>query len=112
MMASSCISNSIQSARAIVAYRGRHFQGYAVRSAEGWICVFSTGLNWSKSICRTFEDARSLFRTMSHAQRFDVFDDVNDIATIIDALPPYQQPGIMPSDIAVVANRLPRLQAR
>jgi hypothetical protein len=112
MASSSCISSAIQSARAIAAYRGRHFQGYALRSpVEGWICVFSTGMTWSKSVCRTFEDARALFRTMSHAQRFDVYDDVNDVTTIIDALPPYQQPSILPSDLPVVANRLPKLRA-
>ena len=79
---------------------------------EGWVCVFSTGMTWSKTTCRTFEEARTLFRTMSHAQRFDVFDDVDDIARIVDALPPYQQPSIHPHDLPVVDNRLQKLLPR
>lgn len=113
MMSRSCISTAIQSARALSAYRGRHFQGYAVRSAaDGWVCVLSTGMSWSKSICRTFEDARTLFRTMSHVQRFDVYDDVDDLNAIIDALPPFQRPSILPMDLPAIANRLPKLQPR
>lgn len=111
MESRSCISTAIQSAAALVAFRGRHFQGYAVRSKlEGWICIFSTGMNWSKSICRTFEDARTLFRTMSHAQTFDVYDSVEDIDTLIDSLPPFQRPAIMPGELDVVMQRLARLQ--
>lgn len=111
MSSRSCISTAIQSAQVIVAMRGRHFQGYALRSrTEGWLCVFSTGMTWSKSSARTFEEARTLFRTMSHAQQFDVYDSIADLDAVLDKLQPFQRPSILPDDLPPVSNRLPRLQ--
>lgn len=94
---------------ALAGYRGRHFQGYAVRVADGWTCVASLGMTWSKIHCRTAEDARVTLRTMSHASHFDMFRDVEDLIDVIGALPPYQQPGILPEQIAGLPAKLPRL---
>jgi hypothetical protein len=94
---------------AIAAYRGKHFQGYALRSNDGWVCVVALGMSWSKLRAATAEDARVTIRTMSHAARFDDFRDVDELVSRIDALPPYQQPGILPQQIGGFPAKLPKL---
>jgi hypothetical protein len=94
---------------ALAGYRGHHFQGYAMRGADGWTCVVALGMTWSKISCRSAEDARVTLRTMSHAARFDTFRDVDELIDVVHALPPYQQPGILPEQIAGLPAKLPRL---
>ena len=98
---------------ALAAYRGRHFQGFAVRTGpDGWVCVITTGMSWSKMNCRTVEDARCHFRAITHASRFDVFDDLEALCAVVRALPPYEQPGILPWELPGIPQKLPKLAAR
>ena len=94
---------------AIAAYRDKHFQGYALRTPDGWVCVCSLGMGWTKLRAQTAEDARMTLRTTSHAARFDDFRDVDRLVSAINKLPPYQMPGILPQDIAGFPAKLPKL---
>jgi hypothetical protein len=94
---------------AIAAYRDRHFQGYALRTPDGWVCVCSLGMTWSKLRAQTAEDARMVLRTTSHAARFDDYRDVELLVAAINKMPPYQQPGILPRDIPGFPAKLPKL---
>lgn len=95
---------------ALAAFRGHHLQGYAIRnSVDGWICVVTTGLSWSKMNCRTLDDARCLFRTMTHASRFEIYRDIDELNDLIDTMPPYQKPGILPEQLSGIPAKLPRL---
>src|SRR5215218_5187002 len=103
------ISRTASGTVAIAAYRGRHFQGYALRVAEGWTCIISLGMTYSKLQCRSADEARCTLRTMTHAARFEDFRDVDDLISTINKLPPFQQPGIMPEQISGFRARLPNL---
>jgi hypothetical protein len=94
---------------AIAAYRDKHFQGYALRTPDGWVCVVALGMGWSKMHALTAEDARVTLRTTTHAGRFDNFRDLHALVAAINKLPPYQQPGILPHDIPGFPTRLPKL---
>src|SRR5215210_5301598 len=94
---------------AIAGYRGRHFQGYAIRTPNGWTCVVSLGMTWSKFLVRSAEDARVTLRTMSHASRFEMFTDIDELIAVIHKLPPFQQPGILPEHISGFPAKLPKL---
>jgi hypothetical protein len=76
---------------------------------DGKLFVVTTGLSWSKMNCRTLEDARCLFRTMTHASRFAVYRDIDELNDLIDTMPPYQKPGILPEQLSGIPARLPRL---
>jgi hypothetical protein len=85
---------------ALVAYRGHHFQGYAVKTSDGgWVCVAAMGMSWTRLPVRTAADAKGLLRTTSHAARFEHVRDVEELERMLAALPPYQQPGITPDQI-------------
>ena len=90
-------------------YRDKHFQGYALRTPDGWICVVALGMGWSKLRVQTAEDARVALRTTSHAARFDTVRDFDEFVAEIDALPPYQQPGIHPRELPGFPAKLPKL---
>jgi hypothetical protein len=94
---------------AIVAYRDKRFQGYGVRTDDGWVCIASLGMHWTKLRCRTAEDCRTMLRTTCHANRFDDVRDLDALTSLIAKLPPYLQPGIMPEQIAGIPVRLPKL---
>ena len=94
---------------AIAAYRGKHFQGYALRTRDGWVCVVALGMGWTKLRAGGAEDARTTLRTTSHAARFEDFRDVDDLVGLINAMPAYQQPSILPQDIAGFPAKLPKL---
>jgi hypothetical protein len=94
---------------AIAAYRGTHFQGYAVRTADNWICVCALGMGWSKLKAQNAMDARMTLRTTSHAARFDDFRDYDAFTATIAALPPFKKPGILPEEIDGMPVKLPKL---
>ena len=94
---------------AIAAYRDKHFQGYALRTPDGWVCVCSLGMSWTRLRAQTAEDARMTLRTASHAARFDSFRNVDELVSAINKMPPYQKPGILPQDIAGFPAKLPKL---
>ena len=94
---------------AIAAYRNKHFQGYAIRTNDGWVCVVALGMGWSKLRCQSAEDARVMLRTTSHAARFEAFRNMDEFVNMVAKLPPYKQPGILPDQIAGVPARLPKL---
>ena len=94
---------------AIVAHRGKQFQGYGVRTEDGWVCVASLGMNWTKLKCPTAEDCRVFLRTTCHADRFDDFRDIDALTALLRKLPPHAEPGIRPEHIAGVAVKLPKL---
>jgi hypothetical protein len=99
-------STATQRPVALAAFRGQHFLGYAVKSPDGWTCVASIGMTWSKIRCRTMEEARSTLRTTSHASRFDTFLKLDDLTRLVATLPPYQQPAIGPQEVADVKPKL------
>ena len=94
---------------AMAAYRGHHFQGYAVRTDAGWVCVAALGMSCTKQTCRTLEDCRTMLRSMSHAGRFDDFRDIDAFTAVIRNLPPHQQLAISPESISGVPVKLPKL---
>jgi hypothetical protein len=94
---------------AIAAYRDKHFQGYAVRTPDEWLCVVALGMGWSKIRAHSAEDARTTLRTTSHASRFENYRDIDDLIALIAKLPPYKAPGIMPEEIAGLPAKLPKL---
>ena len=96
---------------AIAAYRGSHFQGYAVRTAATWVCIASLGMSWSRLNCRTVEDARATLRATCHAARFESFDEIDDLRIILANLPPFQQPAITLEQIDGLPTKLPKLSA-
>jgi hypothetical protein len=95
---------------AIAAYRSQHFQGYAVRTHDGWVCIASLGMSWTRLLCRTMEDARTTLRASCHAGRFEIFDDIDHLVKALNKLPPFQQPAIMPSQISDIVA-VPKLNA-
>ena len=95
---------------AIAGYRSQHFQGYAVRTNDGWVCIASLGMSWTRLACRTIDDARALLRATCHAGRFEIFGDIDALRAALNNLPPFQQPAIMPDQIADIV-RLPKLSA-
>ena len=94
---------------AIAAYRNKHFQGYAVRTPNEWICVVSLGMGWSKIRAHSAEDARTTLRTTSHAARFESFRNLDELIALIAKLPPYKAPCIMPEEIAGLPAKLPKV---
>ena len=80
---------------AVVAYRGKHFQGYAVKTTQNnWVAVGALGMSWVKWNCLSLTDAQTWLRTTCYAGRFDLYSDAFDLNDIFEKLPPYQQPSI------------------
>ena len=96
---------------AVAAFRGKHFMGYGVKTSEGWSCVASVGMGWSKHSCRSMEDVRCWLRMSTQATQFDLLASVEELEQVIGALPVYAAPAILPQDIRGVAAKLPKLQA-
>ena len=95
----------------LAAWRGKHFQGYALRTSDGWVCVASLGMTCSRQKVRTADDCRTMLRTTCHASRFDEFRDFDSLKAVIDKLPPHAQPAILPEHIPGLPVRLPKLTA-
>ena len=51
-----------------------------------------------------------MLRTMCHANRFEQYTDLRDFNRVLEALPPYQRPGILPEQLSGVPAKLPRLE--
>ena len=93
----------------LVAFRGHTFQGYALRTDDGWVCVACLGMTCSKQKVRTADDCRTMLRATCHAGRFDEFRDIDLLKALIDDLPPHEQPAIMPEQIPGVPVKLSKL---
>lgn len=81
---------------AVTGFRSRYFVGYAVRSGQGWVCVFSIGISWSKHLCRTADEARTCLKSMAHAMDLRWYTDPAELKADIDKLPEHTAPPIKP----------------
>jgi hypothetical protein len=83
----------------VTGFRSGYFAGYAVRSGEGWTCVFSIGISWSKHVCRTADEARTCLKTMAHAMDLRWYTDAAELKAAIDKLPEHTVPSIKPETL-------------
>jgi RNase adaptor protein for sRNA GlmZ degradation len=83
----------------LTGFRSGYFAGYAVRSDQGWFCVFSIGISWSKHFCRTADEARTCLKCMAHALDLRWYTDPAELKADIDKLPEHTKPSIQPETL-------------
>jgi hypothetical protein len=94
---------------AMAGYHSGLFVGYALRTSEGWICISSLGLSWTKSVHRSSEDARMHLRTVANAAKFDWFATVEQLENALLRLPESSMPSHMPEMLMATYGRWQRL---
>jgi hypothetical protein len=95
----------------ITGFRSGYFVGYAVRSGQGWVCVFSIGISWSKHACRTADEARTCLKSMAHAMDLRWYSDAAELKKAIDELPEHNSPSIKPEALLDPSDTSLRLSA-
>ena len=95
----------------LTGFRSGAFVGYAVRSTQGWVCVFSIGISWSKHVCRTSDEARTCLKTMAHAMDLRWYTDPQQLIADIDKLPEHTAPSTKPELLMDGAEQRLRLRA-
>lgn len=98
-----------QRPQAMAGFRAGLFVGYALHTAEGWICVIAVGMGWSKSLHRTADDARTCLRSTAHAADFDWFTSIEQLEQRLQTLPESSMPSIMPEMLNANLGRWQRL---
>jgi hypothetical protein len=94
---------------ALAGFRRTQFVGYAIRGAEGWICVVSLGFNWTTSSCRTADEARNILRTTAQAVDLKWLAGTSELMAIISKLPEHMAPSILPESLGIECGRLPSI---
>jgi hypothetical protein len=93
---------------AAAGYRSGQFVGYAYRTAEGWRCVFSIGISWSSTTCRSPEEARSCLQFSANAMNIKWFSDIIELENLLRHLPEHLAPPVPSEGLAEAVNP-PRL---
>ncbi len=86
---------------ALAAFTRRELVGYAIRrQPQGWYCVFSIGMSWSRTNCRDSREAQMAMKVSAHAYSIQWFSDVKELEKILQKVPDYKAPPIPDGGLA------------